>query len=881
MLAIVARADSIRSVGWRIAFLCLAYQPLAIWGADNSEASEVSRPLREVIDATFAQRWGSPHWPLADDGEFVRRIHLDLLGRIPSIAETRAFISDTSPNKREALVDRLLADPLHARRMAIWFDVTAMERRAATHVPQDEWLRFLTDSFAADKSLEQLLREMLVADGSPEQNRAAAKFLLEREVDPHLLTRDVGRIVFGMDLQCAQCHDHPNVESYHQADYYGLYAALQRSAPFKDAEGKLLVAEKAEGEFEFVSVFTGDKGQARVRLPDGWPLLEPPVAPDERYVVAPADGIRPVPRASRRSMIASSLLTTPDRSFARNWGNRLWALLFGRGLVHPLDFHHDDNPASHPELLDALAEALLQQQGSTRAILRELACSRAYQRTFDVERAMAADTTELSIAQEELDQLRTDLETAEDTELRARSARDTARRDWVTAGESRRDAISARLALERTLASTSSAIQGSESQSQQLSSRMAHLQTAIEELQQASERLEWPDAPPLLGLLRERLASSQAELEQAQSQLQVQRETRLKAESDLQPASAASEELEAKCAVAEQQWQAAWDHWWNARRARIVLEDQLYRWEGVIERQQARKEFLEANLMATTLGERLKALEAAEAGSTDGLEILRQNHGQLKEFILAARWHEAWLAVSQAAGESDQELVAEIRNRYQQALISAVMAAKASLNDEVDSWRQRSQEAREKWAGIAERQGLVAGLTGLTPEQLAWSLMQATGVLDGQIAACETELAAPPDATITDPTARRVAARLMAIDRLSSSVTTFVSLFGHGAGQSQDAFFATADQSLFLGNAGVLQSWIGTGGDSLRQRVLAATTPELAIEEISLTLFSRPATPEERLLWTEAVSGEQTDRQSLVDEWIWAGLTSVEFRFNR
>ena len=280
MFAIVARADSVRSVGWRIAFVCFACQPLAIWGADNPSAVEASLPLREIVDSTFAQRWGSPHWPLADDGEFVRRIHLDLLGRIPSIAETRAFVSDTSPNKREALVDRLLADPLHARRMAIWFDVTAMERRAATHVPQDEWLRFLTDSFAADKSLEQLLREMLVADGSPEQNRAAAKFLLEREVDPHLLTRDVGRIVFGMDLQCAQCHDHPNVQSYHQADYYGLYAALQRSAPFKDAEGKLLVAEKAEGEFEFVSVFTGDKGQARVRLPDGWPLLEPPMAPD-------------------------------------------------------------------------------------------------------------------------------------------------------------------------------------------------------------------------------------------------------------------------------------------------------------------------------------------------------------------------------------------------------------------------------------------------------------------------------------------------------------------------------------------------------------------------------------------------------------------------
>ena len=175
---------------------------------------------------------------------------------IPSAAEARDFLDDPSPYKRQALIDRLLASPSFARRMQQVFDVMLMERRAEVYVKAGPWREFLYQAFAENRPYDVLARQILAADGADPASRPAARFLLDREADPNLIARDVGRLFLGMDLQCCQCHDHPLIDGYKQQHYYGLYAFVSRTVLIggKSADGTLkpgsvaVIGEKAEGD---------------------------------------------------------------------------------------------------------------------------------------------------------------------------------------------------------------------------------------------------------------------------------------------------------------------------------------------------------------------------------------------------------------------------------------------------------------------------------------------------------------------------------------------------------------------------------------------------------------------------------------------------------
>src|SRR5262249_17793001 len=146
------------------------------------------------------------------DAEFLRRIFLDLTGTIPSAVEARTFLSDPTADKRQKLIDRLLASPEHARHLQNVFDVLLMERRPDQQVPRAQWQEFLRPSFAANKPGDELVRDILSADGSDPKTRPAAKFVLDRDAEPVTVTRDISRLFLGMNLTCAQCHDHPVVD---------------------------------------------------------------------------------------------------------------------------------------------------------------------------------------------------------------------------------------------------------------------------------------------------------------------------------------------------------------------------------------------------------------------------------------------------------------------------------------------------------------------------------------------------------------------------------------------------------------------------------------------------------------------------------------------
>jgi len=352
---------------------------LALLTASALFAADSSSPLSQRIDQIIA---APADIPLADDAEFLRRVTLDLTGTIPTATDARTFFVDNAVDKREKLIDKLLASPEHARHLAIVFDVLLMDRRAATHVPAVGWHEFLRESFATNKPYDQLVREILASDGTDAKTRPAARFVLDRQADSLQLTRDISRLFLGRNIQCAQCHDHPQIDDYKQQHFYGIQAFLNRSAVFPDAKGAT-IAEKAEGDVNFSSVFDKSKtirmtGPKLLTLPA---VMEPKLEKGKEYKVVPAKGVRHIPTFSRREQLPGVLTSTNNPSFARTAVNRLWALLMGRGLIHPLDMDHSDNPPSHPELLDALTKEFVDHKYDVRHLLGVIAKSKAYQRT--------------------------------------------------------------------------------------------------------------------------------------------------------------------------------------------------------------------------------------------------------------------------------------------------------------------------------------------------------------------------------------------------------------------------------------------------------------------------------------------------------------------
>ena len=187
--------------------------------------------LYQAIDRLVAAKAGDQSLAEpASDAEFLRRATLDFTGRIPTAKSVQQFLADPAKDKRARLIDRLFADPLWAETMAERFHVMLMERRGK----DEHWNSWLQTAFRKNKPWDTMVREMIAPDFKDEAKRGAGYFLTKRlekygqnPTDHPGLTRDVGRMFMGVDLQCAQCHRHLSVKSYKQVDFQGLFAAYQ------------------------------------------------------------------------------------------------------------------------------------------------------------------------------------------------------------------------------------------------------------------------------------------------------------------------------------------------------------------------------------------------------------------------------------------------------------------------------------------------------------------------------------------------------------------------------------------------------------------------------------------------------------------------------
>jgi hypothetical protein len=347
--------------------------------AHAADAPEVV--IDKHIDAAIAEADVTPA-PQADDATLVRRLTLDLVGRIPTAGEVEAFVTSAAADKRAKLVDRLMASPGFVRHQAAMFEAMLNpegDRRGGTALRE-----YLAGALKDGKAWDAIFRELMLPDESNAKTKGAGEFLRARVADADRLTNDVSVAFFGVNVSCAQCHDHPLVKDWTQDHFYGMKAFLARTF---DNGGFL--AERGYGTVKYkphkgpektagMMFLTGAKIDAVAKEPTPAELKEEKAALDKAKAAKTAP---PKPAFSARAKLVEVSLKKDNADFfARSIANRMWHRFFGAGLVNPLDQMHSENPPSHPELLAYLARDTADHGYDLKRLTRGIVMSKAYSR---------------------------------------------------------------------------------------------------------------------------------------------------------------------------------------------------------------------------------------------------------------------------------------------------------------------------------------------------------------------------------------------------------------------------------------------------------------------------------------------------------------------
>ena len=343
-------------------------------------------PIEQVVDhyvdARLRQVKVEPA-PQVDDYTLIRRLTLDLVGRIPTLPESTAFVAATDSQKRVKLVDRLMASPAFVRHQATQFDAMM----ASANGRNSGGLRdYLVKSLGANKSWDRVFRELLLPDDADPAQKGASDFLKSRVADLDRVTNDVSVIFFGVSVSCAQCHDHPLVADWKQDHFFGMKSFFARTF---DNGGFL--AEREFGQVKF-KPSKGPERQAKMMFLSGAAIDAPgqkePNKDDEKkdrekFEKFKKDKKAPPPPvfSARAKLVEVALQTKESDYFSRSIVNRLWHRFIGFGLVMPLEQMHSENPPSHPALLNWLARDTAAHGYDLRRTIRGLVLSQAYSRS--------------------------------------------------------------------------------------------------------------------------------------------------------------------------------------------------------------------------------------------------------------------------------------------------------------------------------------------------------------------------------------------------------------------------------------------------------------------------------------------------------------------
>lgn len=352
-------------------------------GASNAQPPQaVARMIDQGIQRVLEADKIRPSGP-ADDAEFLRRVCLDITGRIPTPEKAMAFLDSKAPDKRPRLIDELLASKEYGLHFAdLWCDRIDIKDLPIYREP---FLGWMADSLNLGRGWDEVVLDLLTAEGGFNfitrgkrlgSTEPQALFLLlnteegqGKGPNPAWLAAESARLFLGVQLQCAECHNHPFTDSWKQTDFWGLAAFFGQLRAERIPQGGLVWRE------------TPAAADQPVRM------VIPPTALKNIGKTVPARLLgddrdyQPGDTQLLRHELARWMTAADNPFFARAAANRTWAHLFGRGLVNPVDDLRPDNPSSHPAILELLTDEFKKSGFDLKYLIRCICLSDAYQRT--------------------------------------------------------------------------------------------------------------------------------------------------------------------------------------------------------------------------------------------------------------------------------------------------------------------------------------------------------------------------------------------------------------------------------------------------------------------------------------------------------------------
>ncbi|MGC1274200.1 MAG: DUF1549 and DUF1553 domain-containing protein [Planctomycetaceae bacterium] len=350
--------------------------PVCGQGVFRGPDAEVVGKIDELIRQAWKDNEVEPS-AVASDEEWLRRVYLDLVGHVPPAEETEAFLEEPPKNdaermaKRAAVVEKLLGDPAYVRHWTTIWTNLSIGQQTPDRTSRMGMTRFYREAFAKNRPWNEVVHDLLTAEGHFEEN-GAVNFLLAQMTMPDeqvQATAKATRLLLGIQVQCTQCHNHP-FNDWKQEQFWS-YNSFFRTVKREDHEKYDPKTGRMEDDYsELVSVemdgpvfFEKRSGLMQVAYPE--------------YNGKKIDATG----AGRREALADAIAGSDDRQLAKAFANRTWGHFFGFGFTRPVDDMGPHNPASHPELLDFLASKFVENNYDMKKLMRWIVLSEAYQLT--------------------------------------------------------------------------------------------------------------------------------------------------------------------------------------------------------------------------------------------------------------------------------------------------------------------------------------------------------------------------------------------------------------------------------------------------------------------------------------------------------------------
>ena len=360
-----------------VAFAFLTLNCTKVTVAPTRQVSSSTKHLDRHINAVLKRKDIHPS-EMSEDTEFLRRVHLDLTGKIPTPEEVLNFLKDGSPNKRQKKIDQLLgSEPYINYWTGLWVN-WLIGRRGDGDDRRIGLTTWVQDALTKNIPYNQFVQELVAADGELKDN-GAGNYIMRYDRSPAVLTSHSSRLFLGLPMQCAECHDH-KTEAWSQADYYGIAAFF--TGIESEQKGYIQTMDMAGNERRMENFLITNKPRKSMWVERMDAEVSPRFLGGTEYKGS---------LTKRRAALAQWMTDKSNPYFSRAIVNRIWKHFMGRAFVEPIDGFGEENLPTNPELLNWLAEYLVIYDYDLQHLMQTILNSEAYQRTSQTKKSKKDD----------------------------------------------------------------------------------------------------------------------------------------------------------------------------------------------------------------------------------------------------------------------------------------------------------------------------------------------------------------------------------------------------------------------------------------------------------------------------------------------------------